>query len=120
MAKAEDSEQVPRRARLFRRFMKVPFLRRYYTRRILRFLDKSHRKGRQIPEQLADLDRQLSRLPAKERQQLLDATLSGELESAAGRAVRRAAQRQGRQSGRGGGRQRPGYPPGPRPRPKAR
>ncbi|HZU73164.1 MAG TPA: hypothetical protein VE990_10395 [Acidimicrobiales bacterium] len=116
MPKSEEGEKPPRRARLFRRFMKVPLLRRYYTRRVLRFLDKSHKKGRPIPEQLADLDRHLARLPAKERQKVLDATLSGEMESAAGRAVRRAAQRQNRQSGRGGGRQRPGYPPGPRPR----
>jgi hypothetical protein len=116
----DDSEQRGFRARLTRRMMKIPFLRRMYAKRVLRYLDKSRQRGRPIPDEMAQLDDYLSRLPEQERAAVLEATLSGELESGASRAMRRAAGRQGRQSGRGGGRQRPGAPPtiGPRPRPR--
>lgn len=95
-------------------------MRAFYARRLLRYLAKSKKKGRDLPEQLADLDEYLARVPAKQRRELLEASLSGELDSRAGRAVRRAAGRQGRQKGRAGGGQRPGMPPvpGPRPRPQ--
>lgn len=95
-------------------------MRRFYARRLLKFLDKSKRKGRVIPDQLAELDDYLSKVPAKQRRELLEASLSGELDSRAGRELRRAAGRQGRQKGRAGGGQRPGLPPlpGARPRPQ--
>ena len=109
-----------RRARFFQRMMKVGVFRRMYARRIMRYLEKSRTKGRPLPDEMVQLDDFLSRLPEKDRRAALEATLSGELESQAGRALKRAAARQGRQSGRGGGRQRPGAPPVPRPRPKTR
>jgi hypothetical protein len=100
--------------------MKVGAVRRFYARRLIRFLDKSKKKGRVIPDQLAELDDYLSRVPVKQRRELLESSLSGELDSRAGRDLRRAASRQGRQKGRAGGGQRPGLPPipGARPRPQ--
>lgn len=121
-AKAADATGQPttRRARFFRRVMQVGPVRGFYARRLLRFLEKSKKKGRDLPEQLADLDEYLAKVPAKQRRSLLEASLSGELDARAGRAVRRAASRQGRQKGGAGGGQRPGMPPvpGPRPRPQ--
>lgn len=118
-AKVDASGQpTTRRGRLFRRVMQVGPVRAFYARRLLRFLDKSKKKGRDLPDQLADLDEYLSKVPAKQRRSVLEAGLSGELDARAGRAVRRAASRQGRQKGSAGGGQRPGMPPLPGPRPK--
>lgn len=116
----ESGRPTTRRGRLFRRVMQVGPVRAFYARRLLRFLDKSKKKGRDLPDQLSDLDEYLSRVPVKQRRQLLESSLSGELDARAGRALRRAAGRQGRQKGRTGGGQRPGMPPipGPRPRPQ--
>lgn len=95
-------------------------MRRFYARRLIRFMEKSKKKGRDLPGDLADLDAYLSKLPANQRRAMLEASLSGELDSKVGREVRRAASRQGRQKGRTGGGQRPGMPPipGARPRPQ--
>ena len=121
-AKAADPSGQPttRRGRFFRRVMQVGPVRGFYARRLLRFLEKSKKKGRDLPDQLADLDEYLGKVPVKQRRALLEASLSGELDARAGRAVRRAASRQGRQKGGVGGGQRPGMPPvpGPRPRPQ--
>lgn len=120
-AKAPDPNQpLTRRARLFRRVMQVAPVRRFYARRLIRFMEKSKKKGRDLPGDLADLDAYLSKLPANQRRAMLEASLSGELDSKVGREVRRAASRQGRQKGRTGGGQRPGMPPipGARPRPQ--
>jgi hypothetical protein len=119
-AGADPNQPLPRRARLFRRVMQLGPLRGFYARRLLRFLDKSKKKGRPIPNQLTDLDDYLSRVPPKQRRAVLEASLSGELDSRAGRDLRRAAGRQNRQKGRASGGQRPGLPPvpGARPRPK--
>ena len=118
--KAVDPSGRPttRRGRFFRRVMQIGPVRGFYARRLLRFLEKSKKKGRDIPDQLADLDEYLARVPAKQRRELLEASLSGELDARAGRAVRRAAGRQGRQKGRAAGGQRPGMPPAPGPRPR--
>jgi hypothetical protein len=118
---ADPDMPLNRRQRLFRRIMQIGPMRRYYARRVMRFIDKSKRKGRDLPDQMADLDQYLSRLPASQRRQVLEASLSGELETRAGREMRRAAQRQNRQKGTAGGGQRPGMPPVPgarRPRPQ--
>jgi hypothetical protein len=95
-------------------------LRGFYARRLLRYLDKAKAKNRIIPDQLADLDDYLSRVPAKQRRSILESSLSGELEQSIGRDLRRAASRQNRQKGKPGGGQRPGMPPipGARPRPQ--
>lgn len=121
--KARESgpeQPTTRRARLFRRVMRLRPFRRFYARRLMKFLAKSKKKGRVIPGELAQLDEYLAQLPAKQRQQVLEATLSGELDSQASRDMRRAAERQARRSGRGGGRQRPGMPPVPGARPRPR
>jgi hypothetical protein len=113
-----EPEKLNRRARLFRRIMRVRMLRGFYARRLLRYLDKAKAKNRVIPDQLADLDDYLGRVPAKQRRSVLEASLSGELEQSIGRDLRRAAGRQNRQKGRAGGGQRPGMPPVPGARPK--
>ena len=119
--KVEEGEQkTTRRARLFRRVMGFGPLRRLYARRLMRFLSKSRAKGRVIPDELAQLDDYLSKLPAKQRLDVLEASLSGELDAGASRSMRRMADRQARRSGRGGGRQRPGMPPVPGARPRPR
>ena len=119
-AKGAEPEKLNRRARLFRRMMRMRVLRGFYARRLLRYLDKAKSKNRVIPDQLADLDDYLSRVPAKQRRNVLEASLSGELEQSIGRDLRRAANRQNRQKGKAGGGQRPGMPPipGARPRPQ--
>jgi hypothetical protein len=94
--------------------MQVGLMRRWTARRLMKTIEKSHKKGRVLPDQLEELDEYLKKVPAKQRRQVLEATLSGELESSAGRAMRRAAQRQGRQSGKAGGGARPGMPPIPK------
>lgn len=113
-AKDGEPEKLPRRARLFRRIMQVGVMRRFTARRLMKTIEKSHKKGRVLPDQLEELDEYLKKVPAKQRRQVLEATLSGELEASAGRAMRRAAQRQGRQSGKAGGGARPGMPPIPK------
>lgn len=124
-ARRKAREQAPdepttRRARFFRRVMRFRPMRRLYARRVMKFLDKSKKKGRVIPNELAQLDEYLAKLPAKQRQEMLEATLSGELDAQVGRDMRRAAERQARRSGRGAGRQRPGMPPVPGARPRPR
>ena len=113
-------QPTTRRARFFRRLMRLSPIRRLYARRLMKYMAKSKRKGRPIPGELAQLDEYLAKLPAKQRQAMLEATLSGELDTQASRTMRRAAERQTRRSGQGTGRQRPGMPPlpGPRPRPR--
>ncbi len=118
---ADPDKPLNRRQRLFRRVMQIGPVRGYYTRRLMRYMAKSKKKGRALPAQLADLDEYLSRLPAKQRRQVLEASLSGELENRAGREMRRAVSRQNRHKGTAGGGQRPGLPPTPgvrRPRPQ--
>ena len=118
---ANPDQPLNRRQRLFRRIMHIGPMRRYYAKRVMRYMEKSKRKGRALPDQMADLDDYLSRLPAKQRREVLEASLSGELETRAGREMRRAASRQNRQKGTAGGGQRPGLPPVPgarRPRPQ--
>jgi hypothetical protein len=118
---SDPNKPLNRRQRLFRRVMQIGPIRGYYTRRLMRYMAKSKKKGRPLPDQLADLDEYLSRLPAKQRRSVLEASLSGELDARAGRDVRRAASRQSRQKGSAGGGQRPGMPPVPgvrRPRPQ--
>lgn len=119
--KVGAEEKPPtRRVRLFRRVMHWGPIRRLYARRLLRFLSKSKAKGRAIPGELSQLDEYLSKLPAKQRLSVLEASLSGELDTQAGRDMRRMADRQSRRSGQGQGRQRPGMPPVPGARPKPR
>ncbi len=116
----ETEQPTTRRARFFRRIMRLRPLRRLYARRLMKFLAKSKAKGRVIPGELDQIEEYLAQLPANQRQDVLEATLSGELDAGASRTMRRAAARQARRSGSGGGRQRPGMPPMPGARPRPR
>jgi hypothetical protein len=120
--KRNQAKQVaakPKRTRriwgsLSRRFLSVGFLRRWYIRRTLRYIDKYRDKGRPLPEGMEDLARYLARVPKYERAKKFEEaiTTNQELENPQdlGRQMRRATARQ-RKSGKGGG-YRPGLPPG--------
>ena len=99
---------------LGRKFMTVPLLRRWYIRRMLKFIDKSREKGRPLPEGLTEVARYLARVPKYERAKKFEEAIKAnqEVEDAQslGRQMRRATSRQ-RKSGKGGG-YRPGLPPG--------
>ena len=86
---------------------RVPFFRRFYVRRLLRYVEKQKRKGRPLPLQLRELDANLGRLNERDRAAALEEALQFQGEEWAGRDLRRAAARQQRQRGSGRGR-RPG------------
>ncbi len=116
MAATEKPEKPKRRIRtsISRRVMKVSFIRNWYIKRTLKFIDKSKEKGRRLPPDLADMNRALSRVPKAQRAKVLAEAMEAGQEGLAdtSRAYRRAAENQNRQSGRGRGRTRPGLPPG--------
>ncbi|MGH9102313.1 MAG: hypothetical protein ACRDYD_04935 [Acidimicrobiales bacterium] len=87
---------------------KIPFLRRLYIKRLLRFMERSEAKGRRLPPELETLQTRLSRLPKKDRASALETAMLAEQQGPGSREMRRAAGRQQRLSGRGSGRQRPG------------
>jgi len=98
---------------------KTPWLRRRYARFMLKSIDKRRKKGKPLPDQLLDLERQMKGMTPVQRAKALEQALElgAAPPEAANRATRRAAGRPTRQSGRGQGR-RPGMPAGtPRPRP---
>jgi hypothetical protein len=100
------------RGALGRRLMRVGVFRRWYVRRILRFIDRSKAKGRRLPEGLAETNRFLSRVPKQQRAKALEeAILTNQEAPNMGRELRRAASRQ-RKSGQSDARYRPGMPPG--------
>ena len=110
----DKARQAP--ARLIGR---TPWLRRRYARFMLKSIDKRRKKGKQLPDQLVDVERQLRGMAPGQRTKAIEQALElgAAPPEATNRAARRAAQRPTRQSGRGQGR-RPGTPPGmPRPRP---
>ena len=96
------------RATITRGIVRVPFLRRLYVRRMLKFLERSKRKKRALPRELAELDIAMSKVPKDQRMAMLETALTEGSEGGASRQMRRAADRQKRQSGRGGPRRRPG------------
>lgn len=109
-AKAPKERRI--RGAIGRSFMKVPFLRRWYIRRILRFIDKSKEKGRRLPEGMAETARFLSRVPKDKRLEAFEeALLTSQEMPNMGRDYRRAASRQ-RKSGKSETNYRPGLPPG--------
>jgi hypothetical protein len=124
---AQSATTKPRRLRKVREFParligRTPWLRRRYARRIIRTIDKYKEKGRPLPESLTRLERQLRRVPAQKRQQLVEQMMEmgSDQDASTNRALRRAAGRQERQKGQRGGGLRPGTLPGqPRQRPKA-
>lgn len=96
------------RATITRGIVRVPFLRRLYVRRMLAFLERSKRKKRALPKELAELDVAMSKVPKDQRMAMLESALTEGSQGGASRQMRRAADRQKRQSGRGGPRRRPG------------
>lgn len=99
MAKSE--EKLRRRGRLGRVLLKISGMRRFYVRRVLRFIEKSKQKGRRLPPDLYELSKQLSRVPKSEQAALLERAMKAGPEGPAGmpgvnREARRAAQRQAR------------------------
>ncbi|MCL2394338.1 MAG: hypothetical protein FWC87_06570 [Acidimicrobiaceae bacterium] len=113
MSDEDKSNKGVRRA-ISRNLMKVGFIRNWYIRRTLRYIDKSKEKGRRLPPEFADMDRALSRVPKAQRAKVLEEAMAAGQQGLAesNRAYRRAAGNQNRQSGRGRGRSRPGLPPG--------
>ncbi|HET9732829.1 MAG TPA: hypothetical protein VFP54_09165 [Acidimicrobiales bacterium] len=104
-----------------RTITRVPFLRRFYIRRMIRFIDKAHARNRPLPPDMVQLDQFLSQVPVKDRESALEAAILADREGTGpSRDMRRLAEKQARQSGRGGGRQRPGSPPRPRNAPRPR
>ncbi|MGH9116166.1 MAG: hypothetical protein ACRDWW_10115 [Acidimicrobiales bacterium] len=90
--------------------MGIPLVRRWYVRRILKYIDKSKAKGRRLPENMMETAKFLARVPRGQREKALEeAFLANQQIPQMGREYRRAAERQ-RLSGKGPGR-RPGLPP---------
>jgi hypothetical protein len=91
-----DGKKRRIRSAVFRSIMRVGFLRHFYIRRILRFMEKSKAKKRALPPELHRLDQMLSRLPPKKRAEALEAALLASPEEPPSREMRRAAARQER------------------------
>ncbi|MGH2927545.1 MAG: hypothetical protein ACRDL8_05030 [Solirubrobacteraceae bacterium] len=100
---------------------RTPWLRRWYSKRILHTIDKFQKKHRPLPENLQRLERQLRRVPQPKRQGAVEEMmeLGTKQDLSANRALRRASGRQDRQKGSRGGGLRPGMPP-TQPRPRSR
>jgi hypothetical protein len=122
------SDTAPKRHRLRKlrevpaRFIaRTPWLRRRQARRIVRMIEKYKDKGRKLPENLSNLERQLRRIPQPKRVEAVEQMMemSAKPDQTTNRALRRAGGRQDRQKGSKGGGQRPGTLPGQR-RPPAR
>jgi hypothetical protein len=96
--KAPEGDGKKRRIRsaVFRSIMRVGFLRHFYIRRILRFMEKSKAKKRALPPELQRLDQMLSRLPPKKRAEALETALLASPDEPPSREMRRAASRQER------------------------
>lgn len=88
---------------------RVPWMRRRYSKWILRYIEKSRTKGRTLPPDLQRLERQMAKLPPRKRVEALETALVSGADDSAGasRALRRAQARQQRQRSNGKG-QRPG------------
>lgn len=87
---------------------RIPWLRRRYVRYILRYIDKSRKKGRDLPPELEQVDKQLRKVPPAKRPEVLEQLVAlNDPNAAASREMRRAMDRQNRQRSTGKG-QRPG------------
>ncbi len=103
------------RTAIFDKAMKVGFLRRFYVKRLLRYIEKSRKKGRALPPDLQQVERMVARLPRKKQVELLETALQSKPDEITNRQLRRAAGRQDRLRGSGGG-NRPGSMRGTGPR----
>jgi hypothetical protein len=96
-----------------------PF-RQWYIRRTLKFIDRSKKRGRPLPEGLAETARQLGRVPKQRRAETLEEAILAQREvPEMGREFRRSAARR-RLSTRSDTRYRPGRPPGAGQQPRSR
>jgi hypothetical protein len=91
------------RTAVFRTIMRVGFLRHFYIRRLLRFMEKSKAKKRALPPELSRLEQMLSRLPKQKRAEALEAALLADPDETPSREMRRAAARQDRMRSDGRG-----------------
>jgi hypothetical protein len=100
-----EGEGKKRRIRtaVFRSIMRVGFLRHFYVRRLLRFMEKSKAKKRALPPELFRLDQMLGRLPPQKRAEALETALLAKPDEVPSREMRRAASRQDRLRGDGRG-----------------
>lgn len=110
------------RQRISERAMKVGFLRRRYVKRLIRYIDKSKKKGRRLPPEMTEMSRFLAQVPREQRAEKLEEAILAQQQGdeSFNRDLRRAAANQQRRSGKGAGGYRPGAPPrsmqpGPRP-----
>jgi hypothetical protein len=107
-APASDERKKRRiRTAVFSRAMKVGVIRRFYVRRLLRYIEKSRKKGRSLPPDLVQVEKMVSRLPRKKQEEVLETALLAKPDTAGNRQLRRAATRQDRLRGSGSG-NRPG------------
>jgi hypothetical protein len=116
-AAAPGTKAKKRRVRtaVFNRAMKVGFIRRFYVKRLLRYIEKSRKKGRSLPPDLVQVEKMVARLPAKKQVELLETALLTKPDDVNNRQLRRAATRQDRLRGSGAG-NRPGSMRGTGPR----
>lgn len=95
----------------WKRLLKFGPIRRWYARRLIKYIEKSKKKKRKLPEHLMQVDSMLRKIPKPQRQKTVEEMLMPGREEQFGRAMRRAASRQGRASGQGGTKRRPGVAP---------
>jgi 2-haloacid dehalogenase len=98
-----DGKKRRIRTAVFRSIMRVGFLRHFYVRRLLRFMEKSKAKGRALPPELFRLEQMLGRLPPPKRAEALESALLASPDETPSREMRRAAARQDRLRSDGGG-----------------
>jgi hypothetical protein len=98
-----------------RRLLQVGAIRRWYARRLVASIDKSHAKRRSLAPELVRIDQVIRRLPKPQRADAVAEMLQPTNEQQYSREMRRAAERQSRGRGQGGvSRRRPGTLPAPR------
>lgn len=95
-------------SRVNRLMARIPWLRRRYVKYILRYIEKSRKKGRDLPPELEQVDKQLRKVPPSKRYEVMEQLVAmNDPAAAASRQMRRAMDRQNRQRSSGKG-QRPG------------
>lgn len=103
-----DAKKRRVRTAVLRAVFRVRFLRHFYVRRILRFMEKSRAAHRPLPPELVRVDEMLRRLPPHKRAEALETALLARPDDAApSRELKRAAARSERRRGTG-----QGYRPG--------
>jgi hypothetical protein len=101
-AMAAQPPPVPKpklRVRIGRWFLAIPFLRRFYLRRLLALLESGGTKKRPLPPQLQELRRAIMRVPERQRYATLESALKQGPQfeqNPPSRALRRAAAKQQR------------------------